>query len=226
MSKGRGLWIAGLASLCAASGALAMDLDIREPFVFLSGKVTGQEQRILQAAIEAHPDITTVVLKNSPGGDARAGYATGEYIREKGLATLLSGYCRSSCSRMFLGGKTRAYSDDQPLEKTVVAFHGNYQPDGSLHQARMSQLKEWIIKYSDGKASPALVEQWVNLPTHKGFAYFYHPQAATGLGPDGVLLCQGHEDPRQRNTQCAQPGQGDALANGIVTTLEIFKIPK
>jgi hypothetical protein len=220
-----GRWLHGIAAFCLVSCTYAMDVEIKAPFVFLSGKVTGNEQRILQAAIEEHPGITTVVLKNSSGGDARAGYATGEYIREKGLMTLLSGYCRSSCSRMFLGGITRAYSDDQPLDRTVVAFHGNYAQDGSLQQARMPALKAWIMKYSDGRANPQLVEQWVNLPNHHGFAYFYHPQA-DGMGPDGVMLCQGNEDPKLRRELCAKPQQGDALANGIVTTLEIVKIPR
>lgn len=225
MTRRPGRWLCGLAAFCLASCTYAMDVEIREPFVFLSGKVTGNEHRILQAAVEEHPGITTVVLKNSSGGDARAGYATGEYIREKGLATLLSGYCRSSCSRMFLGGTTRAYSDDQPLERTVVGFHGNYAQDGSLQQARMPALKAWIVKYSDGKANPQLVEQWVNLSNHNGFAYFYHPQVP-GIGPDGVMLCQGNEDPKLRKELCAKPQQGDALANGIVTTLEIAKIAR
>ena len=220
-----GRWWCSLATWCLVSSTYAMDMEIREPFIFLSGKVTGNEQRILQTAIEEHPGITTVVLKNSSGGDARSGYATGEYIREKGLATLLSGYCRSSCSRMFLGGKTRAYSDDQPLDKTAVAFHGNYAQDGSLQQARMPALKAWIIKYSDGKANPELVEQWVNLFNRNGFAYFYHPQVP-GIGPEGVMLCQGSEDAKLRKEQCAKPEQGNALANGIVTTLEIAKIPR
>jgi len=225
MTKHPSRWLAGLAAFCLASGAYAMEVEIKAPFIFLSGKVTGNEQRILQAAVEEHPGITTVVLKNSSGGDARAGYATGGYIREKGLSTLLSGYCRSSCSRMFLGGITRAYSDDQPLERTVVGFHGNYMQDGSLQQARMPALKAWIVKYSDGKANPQLVEQWVNLPNHNGFAYFYHPQVP-GIGPDSVMLCQGTEDPKLRRELCAKPQLGDALANGIVTTLEIAKIPR
>lgn len=225
MTSRKARWLCSLAVFWLAPCTYAMDVEIRQPFIFLSGKVTGNEQRVLQAAVEEHPGITTVVLKNSSGGDARAGYATGEYIREKGLATLLSGYCRSSCSRMFLGGTTRAYSDDQPLERTAVGFHGNYAQDGSLQQARMPALKAWIIKHSDGKANPLLVEQWVNLSNHNGFAYFYHPQVP-GIGPDGVMLCQGSEDPKQRKELCAKPQQGDALANGIVTTLEIAKIPR
>lgn len=226
MKKHLQIWACLIAACFAASQASAMEFEVRVPFVFLSGRVMGNELRILQDAAEQQPGITTVVLKDSPGGDARTGYALGEYIREKGLNTLLSGYCRSSCSRMFLGGKNRAYSDDQPLEKTYVAFHGNYASDGSLHKARMPMLKEWVIKHSDGKANPQLVEQWVNLENRKGFAYFYHPQIQSDIGAHRVMLCQGTEDPKRRKELCAKPDFGDALANGIVTSLEIVKIPK
>ncbi|MGB4115458.1 MAG: hypothetical protein WBK51_02810 [Polaromonas sp.] len=211
-------------ALAWASSAKAMDIEARPPFVILSGNVTGIELRMLKDAIDNNPSITTVVLKDSRGGDARTGYAVGEYIREKGLSTAVSGFCRSSCSRMFLGGKTRNFSDDQPLDKTYVAFHGNYSNDGKLIKASAHRLKAWIATHSDGKANPELVEQWVNIEIPNGFAYFYHPQASVPASTQRVLLCQGSEDPKTRLQQCAKPELGDALANGILTTLEIVKM--
>ena len=207
-----------------AGNAQAMDIETRAPFVILSGSVTGIELRLLKDVIDNNPAITTVVLKNSRGGDARTGYAVGEYIRDKGLSTAVSGYCRSSCSRMFLGGKTRSFSNDQALDKTYVAFHGNYANDGKLLKANMPTLKAWVIKYSDNKANPALVEQWVNLENNKGFAYFYHPQVNIEAGSQRVMICQGSEDPKSRLEQCAKPELGDAMTNGILTTLEIVKM--
>lgn len=201
-----------------------MDIETRAPFVILSGNVTGTELRILKDAIDNNPTITTVVLKNSRGGDARAGYAVGEYIRDKGLNTAVSGFCRSSCSRMFLGGIARSMSNDQPLDKTYVAFHGNYANDGKLIKTNMPMLKAWVIKHSDNKANPDLVEQWVNLENRNGFAYFYHPQTNIEAGPQRVLFCQGSEDPTARLQQCAKPELGDALANGILTTLKIVQM--
>ena len=210
--------------LLLANSASAMDIETRAPFVILSGAVTGAELRQLKDVIDNNPGITTVVLKNSRGGDARSGYAVGEYIRETGLSTAISGFCRSSCSRMFLGGKTRSISNDQPMDKTYVAFHGNYANDGKLIKANMPALKTWLAKFSDGKANPKLVEQWVNLENRSGFAYFYHPQANIEAGPHRVLLCQGDEDSKTRLQQCAKPELGDALANGILTTLEIVNM--
>ncbi len=219
-------WLCRVAmSLVLPLAATAMEVEVRVPYVFLTGAVTGIELRVLKSTLEDHPGITTVVLKNSPGGDARTGYLVGEFIREKGLNTAVSGYCHSSCSRFFLGGKQRFFSDDQPLERTRVGLHGNYKNDGRLDEARVGPLKDWVLKYSDGKARPELVDQWVRLQNRNGFAYFYHPtQAPAGFGPHRMLLCQGTEEASQRSKQCAKPDLGNALDNGIVTSLEVLEL--
>lgn len=214
-------------SLCLTLpfAAAAMEVDVRVPFIFLSGPVNGTEYRMLKAALDDNPGITTVVLKNSPGGDAKTGYLVGEFIRERGLNTAVAGFCHSSCSRFFLGGKQRFFSDDQPPERTRIGLHGNYNNEGRLEESRIGPLKDWILKYSDGKARPELVERWVRIPTHKGFAYFYHPtEGPASLGPNRMMLCQGTEEASQRTKQCAKPDLGNALDNGIVTSLEILKL--
>jgi glycosyltransferase involved in cell wall biosynthesis len=50
-----------------------------------------------------------------------------------------------------------------------VALHGNCGNDGKLLETAVGPLKAWVIKYSDNKARPELVEQWVRLPTNRGF---------------------------------------------------------
>jgi hypothetical protein len=91
-----------------------------------------------------------VILRNSPGGDAPTGYRTGEWLREKGLRTAVSGYCYPSCSRMFLGGKVRLFTDDFPMERTNVGFHGHYDREGKLLPDLVSKygFYDWIIRYS------------------------------------------------------------------------------
>jgi hypothetical protein len=51
-------------------------------------------------------------------------------------------------------------------------------------------LKDWVIKYSDGKADPALVERWINIPRGTGMIHFHHRDL---LKRDGVstFMCQG-----------------------------------
>jgi hypothetical protein len=84
-----------------------MELKVVGNQLILSGRVVGDEPAKVQEAFANSPEIDTVVPRNSPGGDAPAGYQVGQMLRERGVRTAVSGYCYSSCSRMFLGGSTR-----------------------------------------------------------------------------------------------------------------------
>lgn len=92
--------------------ALAMELKIVGNQLILSGPVIGDEPGKVREAFASSPGIDTVILRNSGGGNAPAGYQVGQLLRERGLRTAVSGYCYSSCSRMFLGGSTRYFTDD------------------------------------------------------------------------------------------------------------------
>jgi hypothetical protein len=96
----------------------AMDAKVVGDQLILSGPVISGDLDKIRDALAASPAISTVILRNSPGGDIATGYRTGELFREKGLRTAVSGYCYSSCSRMFLGGQVRIFTDDMPLERT------------------------------------------------------------------------------------------------------------
>ena len=214
-----------LACGCITAQGQAMSFEVHIPYLVMSGGVTGTEARMLEATLKDNPGITTIILKDSHGGFAPAGYDVGEMIRARGLNTALSGYCLSSCSRMFLGGNQRQYSDDQPLQITTVGFHGNYSDQGQLLPSSTVILKPWIAKYSDGKANPALVDQWIHIQTNHGMAFFYHKDAKVNFdSPDRVLLCLGTEDRHARAQQCQKPHLGNALDNGIVTTWDILRV--
>jgi len=166
-------------------------------------------------------------LRNSPGGDAPAGYQTGQLLRERGLRTAVSGYCYSSCSRMFLGGSTRYFTDDYPdftddypAENTHIGFHGHYHADGHLNAALMRQygLRDWIIKYSDGKADANLVERWINIPYSRGMIHFFHP-GLVNRGGASTFMCRGDE-PTGPVFACEPIGK-TALELGVVTSLDI-----
>ena len=133
--------------------------------------------------------------------------------------TAVSGYCYSSCSRMFLGGSTRYFTDDYPAEDTHIGFHGHYHADGSLNTALMRQygLRDWIIKYSDGKANPALVERWINIPYSRGMIHFFHPGLVKRAGTS-TFMCQGDES--AGSVFACEPIDKTALDLGIITSLD------
>ena len=78
-----------------------MELKVVGNQLILSGRVVGDEPGKVKEALANSPEIDIVILRNSSGGDAPAGYQTGELLRERGLRTAVSGHCYSSCSRCF-----------------------------------------------------------------------------------------------------------------------------
>jgi hypothetical protein len=198
---------------------LAMELKIVGNQIILSGPVVGDESGKIRKALANTPGIDTAILRNSPGGNAPARYQVGEVFREYGLRTAVSGYCYSSSSRMFLGGSTRYFTDDYLPENNNVGFHGHYDRTGHLNAdlVRKYGLRDWIIKYSDGKADPLLVERWINIPYSRGMIHFFHPGLVKRAGVS-TFISQGDESP-PTIFDC-EPVAKTALDLGIITSLD------
>jgi hypothetical protein len=208
---------------CHTWSAWAMDLKVVRNQLILSGMVIGDELGKVEKTLDDDRAIDTVILRNSPGGDAPTGYRVGELFRARGLRTAISGYCYSSCSRMFLGGLSRHFTDDFPPEYTDVGFHGHYDAHGHLvvQSVQDLALKDWIIKYSDGKADPALVDRWINIPLSTGMIHFRHPQLFKRNGAS-TFMCQGNEMTARTGFGC-EPIFKTAIELGIATSLELVK---
>ena len=122
-----------IAILIVPTRAPAMELKIVGNQLILSGPVVGDEPDKVREALASSPGIKIVILRNSGGGNAPAGYQVGQLLRERGLRTAVSGYCYSSCSRMFLGGSARYFTDDYLPESNNVGFHRHYDRTGHLY---------------------------------------------------------------------------------------------
>jgi hypothetical protein len=79
-------------------------------------------------------------------------------------------------------------------------------------------LRDWIIKYSDGKADPVLVERWINIPYSRGMIHFFHPGLVKRAGAS-TFFCQ--EDQSPRSVFDCEPITKTALDLGIVTSLDL-----
>ena len=85
---------------------------------------------------------------------------------------------------------------------------------------RQYGLRDWIMKYSDGKADPVLVERWINIPYSRGMLHFFHPGLVKHSGAS-TFLCQGDEAPR--SVFDCEPIGKTALDLGIITSLDIVR---
>jgi hypothetical protein len=199
--------------------SFGMELKVAGTQLILSGPVVGDEPGKVREALASSPGVETVILRNSGGGNAPAGYQVGQLLRERGVRTAVSGYCYSSCSRMFLGGSARYFTDDYLPESNNVGFHGHYDRTGHLNANLVHQygLHDWIIKYSDGKADPSLVERWINIPSSRGMIHFFHPGLVKRAGAS-TFMCQ-REESRGSVFACEPIGK-TALDLGIITSLD------
>lgn len=210
--------------LAGASAASAMEMRVAGDQVILSGAVNVGDAVRLKTILAANAGrITTVVLRNSPGGDANTGFAIGDLIRAQKLRTALAGYCRSACSRMYLGGVERIFTDAEPVGKTYVAFHGNYTNDGRLSLDNVWRLREWIIAHSDGKADPALVDRWTTIKNRHGFAYFFDSARLHRSDGVSVFLCDGSDSPT-RFDACEKISGKSGYDLGIFTAPTVIKV--
>lgn len=211
------LTAAAIAVACVWSGyASAMQAYVVDNQLILTGPVVpGDAERVEREL--ASSAITTVILRNSPGGDSETGSRIAETLRRRGLGTAVSGYCYSVCGRIFLGGRTRQFTDDYAAEATDIGFHGYYQ-GSTLDPARERQLglRDWYMRYSDGKADPALVDRWLSLPTNSSIVLFFNP-ARIRKGGASTFLCHGTESVAEN---CEHIGE-TALDVGIVTSLDL-----
>jgi hypothetical protein len=200
--------------------ASAMGIERKGDQLILSGPVVGDEYDRVADLLAANPEIGWVILRNSPGGHIRTGFRLGELFRDKNIKTAVSGYCYSSCSRMFLGGRSRYFTDDFPAEYTNVGFHGHYDDQGRLRADLVDEyaLKSWIIKYSDGKADEALVERWVHIPFARGLIHFFPPEVLEKRGYS-AFMCRGDEKTPNGVFGC-EPVSRSAFDLGVVTSLE------
>lgn len=190
--------MAGLGLLLAAvlahsPCALAMTMTVDGARVVLSGSVEGDECGRLGSILQ-QTAVRTVVLTQSQGGNAEAGYCVGALIRARGLDTVIRGSCNSSCSRMWLGGVSRTLDG----KNARVGLHGNYR-NGTLEPGTPARLQAWIPMYAP-EVNRDLITQWTQLPTNHDMMFFYNDRAE---------LCE--------NRQCTPLPRWNAVNAGLAT---------
>ena len=63
--------------------AAAMELKVVGNQLILSGPVVGDEPDKVREALASSPGVDTVILRNSGGGNAPAGYQVGQLLRKR-----------------------------------------------------------------------------------------------------------------------------------------------
>lgn len=207
-----------LALWAVLAPAAAMTLVVQGKAVFATGPVEDDYGKFVEALKQ--PGIERVVLVNSPGGDLWTGMRIGRLIADQGLHTVAAGYCSSSCSIMFMGGRTRSFSDVFKPQQTYLGLHGPHNRDTKQVNPQQATQIYAFFKQQMGSSfnadvvNKALYEMddagallRVFDPTRLPARVTYHCRAGQTLRKDCTEL-KGH----------------DALSLGLVTTTELTPV--
>lgn len=122
-----------------APAAQAMTLVTQGDTLFATGDVA-DDYRQFAAALD-NKGIERIVFVNSPGGDLWTGMQIGRLIADRGLNTVVAGYCISACSIMFMGGRLRTFSDTFRPALTYVGIHGpSSKYTSEVNQSQAGQI--------------------------------------------------------------------------------------
>ena len=217
-------------AFCAATAVQAMEFRIAGNELHLSGRVAGDELGMIKdVELERGRAIDTVVFRNSPGGDVWTGHRVGERIRDNGWRTVLAGACRSACTIMFLGGRSRHFAQVTRAEGMFLGFHGTWsggflesnQP--AFHGRR--ELRDWIIARTGGKADPKLLDRFIQNERPTTLLLAFDPRQLKRDDGISMLFCEGDEKRGAKPFEvCEKIAGHDAFSMGFVTSAERIRV--
>jgi len=144
--------------------------------ILLSGGINDGSAEQLDRALEAAPDITTVVL-SSGGGWVREGKLLAEVIRRHRLNTYVEGYCASACTIAFLAGKERAADPG-----ARIGFHASRSIGSGEQPTASVEFDELRRIYRDAGLPASFVREAIDTPNKT----MWHPSHEVLLSA-GVL---------------------------------------
>jgi len=205
--------------------AQAMELRFAGNEMHLRGQVMGFEFGQFRELLARHPEIDTIVLRDSPGGDGWTAFRIGEAIRDAGLRTVVAGRCYSACTLIFLGGKTRHFAKAPRPEAMFLGFHGAFVDDvfdpNTPSQYGRTQVRSWIIARTEGRIDRELLDRFVRGERRNAILYAFDPLQFTLDYGFSLYYCDGSE-PRGSTPygECEKLAGRDAFSLGFVNADE------
>jgi hypothetical protein len=111
-------------------------------------------------------------------------------IWNRGMTTAISGPCSSACAVIFLAGRQRRFTDEQPATRTYLMFHGCYLSDGFArgtmrwNHTCSQQIERTIRDYTDRRLDGSPLKRWIATQDNRGGVDAY----ALGLVTPGAPI--------------------------------------
>lgn len=209
--------------------AQGMELRVAGNELHLRGQVFGTELGQFRDVLAAHPEINTVVFRDSPGGDGRTAFRVGEKIRDAGLRTVVAGRCYSACTLMFLGGKSRHFARVARGEAVFLAFHGAFVEDifdrDKASPYGRSEVRAWILERTEGRIEREVLDRFLRGERRAALLYAFDPRQFKLDYGFSLYYCDGTEPSGAvPYKECEKLAGRDAFSLGFVNAEERVRV--
>jgi hypothetical protein len=221
-----------------ATTLLATEAKVVGDQLILSGRASGNELALVRDAIAEHGDrIKTVILRDHSGRAENTDLMrAADLFAERGWRTAVSGFCGTACSKLFLGGVERQFTDDKPAAQTSVMFGSttfikdsfSVKTDRSRLQGEGSErhnfeVRQWFKSRTGDKISEAALDRLFIPDGSVRYLHFYDSKRLGRKDGVSVLYCDGKEAPAKRWADCEKVADLDAYREGIVTSSDLIR---
>ena len=167
-------------------------------------------------------DLRRIVFVNAPGGSLGAAMQIAALIRRHGADTLVSGYCHSACSLMFIAGRERRFATGHKPRNTQVGIHGaSSRSTGRLSLRAADRMMAWYRAQMGPKFREDIIGRALTDITDQQGMLRIREMDRTRADERVPWFCPGSQTPQER---CERYQDVDALSLGLVTSPDTVAI--
>jgi rhodanese-related sulfurtransferase len=185
--------------------------------LFATGPTVDQDFQNFKDAF-AKGGIKRLILVNGPGGDIWTGMQVARIVQNANIKTLVSGYCMSACSLIFMGGQERAFGTGHLPRVTMVGIHGAHNKDTKQVNPQAMPQMYALYKQQMGDKFDAQVINQALYEIKEAFGFLRIRELQRTIEKDRTpWFCPTGQTPF---AQCQQHQGKDAFTLGVVTQTE------
>lgn len=137
----------------------AMTLERQGADLYATGPTIDTDYLAFKKAF-SEGDVQRLILVNAPGGDLWTGMQVARMVRDARLKTIVSGYCMSACSLIFMAGQERAFGTGNLPRTTMVGIHGAHDKDSKrVNPQLMPQMYALYKQHMGDKFDKTVINQ-------------------------------------------------------------------
>jgi hypothetical protein len=195
----------------------AMTLERVNNDLFATGPTIDQDFLQFKEAF-AKGGIQRLILVNGPGGDLWTRMQVARMVQEVKIKTVVSGYCMSACSLIFMAGQDRAFGTGHLPRNTMIGIHGAHDKDSKrVNPQFMPQMYALYKQQLGDKFDAQVINQALyDIKEASGFLRIREMQR-TQIKDRTPWFCPTGQTPLD---QCQQHAGKDAFTLGVVTQTE------